>query len=334
MRWDAVNARARGLATHLLDQGAYAALTKAADWPGFLALLTARGLLTGAEAGPEALDRAVSRMAADRLALLGRWLGPGAPVLAVVLEVVDLQNLRALLRGAAQGASPAARLRLTVPSRALPERALARLAGATSVPDLIQALTRLGHPAARRLDLALRGTPESGLRTLEWELARLFAERVTRLARAGGHVVRQYAADQVDELNAWTLLLAAGAPAPLATGWIGGGRLLTREVFDRLRRETKLEHLLPAMRAALADGPIGAALTGESIDLASVEARVAETRLATLRRVARRDPLGPAVTLLVLERIRAEARALRGVAWAVSLAAPPTELARLMPGAA
>jgi vacuolar-type H+-ATPase subunit C/Vma6 len=88
------------------------------------------------------------------------------------------------------------------------------------------------------------------------------------------------------------------------------------------------------LRARFAGTSIGAALARDPVEWASLEARIAAARIAWLRGLARRDPLGPAVVLSVLERIRAEARALRAIAWGIAFGAPSATLAPLMPEAA
>jgi len=340
MRWDDVNARARGLATHLLDPGAYPALAAAPDWPAFLGRVASLGypldLGAGAFADPPAFDRAVSLVAARRFNLLGRWLAGRGAVLAVVMEDEECRALRALLRGAAQGASPGLRLRAVLPTPGLPPRALDRLARATTVAELARDLLRVGHPAGRVLEQLGRQSPPPGLRDLEWALTRLFSERASRAARPGGSVVRRFAADLVDQENLWTLLLSA---PPTGAGtieqeYLSGGGVLTREVFARLRAERDADRLLSDLRGCFAGTAIGAALAHDPPAWASLEARITAARIAWLRGLARRDPLGPAVVLAVLERIRAEARALRAVAWGVAFGAPPATLAPLMPAAA
>lgn len=340
MRWDDVNARARGLATHLLGRDALTALAAAPDWPAFLGRVTSLGypldLGAGALVDPPAFDRAVSLVAAARLNLLGRWLGERGAVLAVVLEDEERRTVRALLRGVAQGASPGARLRAVLPTPALPIRALDRLTRTATLAELVRELVRLGHPAGRALEDLMRRVPSPPLRTLEWALARLFSARAVRAARGGGLVVREYAAELVDQENAWTLLLAAppegGMPADQE--FLPGGAHVTREAFVRLRAERDADRLAAELRTFFDGTALGAALVQDPPDLPSLESRVLAARIARLRDVARRDPLGPAVVLAVLERIRAEARALRAVAWGVAFGAPPSTLAALMPEAA
>ena len=340
MRWDDVNARARGLATHLLDRDALAVLAAAPDWPAFLGRITALGypldLGAGALVDPPAFDRAVSLVAAARLNLLSRWLARRRAVLAVVLEDEEYRTVRALLRGAAQGASPGARRRAVMPTPTLSLRALDRLTRTATVAELVRELVRLGHPAGRALDDLLRRSPSPALRSLEWVLARLFSERAVRAARAGGPVVRSYAAELVDQENAWTLLLAAPPEREMAADQecLPGGARLTREEFVRLRAERDGERLVKGLRELFEGTALGAALAQDPLELASLEPRTAAARIAALRGLARRDPLGPAVVLAVLERIRAEARALRAIAWGVAFGAPAPMLASLMPEAA
>jgi vacuolar-type H+-ATPase subunit C/Vma6 len=335
MRWDDVNARARGLATHLLDRSTLAGLSGAPDWPAFVARVTALGypldLAGGATVEPGAFDRAVSLVASARLHLLGRWLSSREGVLAVVLEDEEFRTVRSLLRGAAEGASPGARLRASTPTPHLPMRALERMARAASVPELVRELLRIGHPAGRAWQDVLRQADAPDLRELEWALARLFTERAVRAARAGGPVVRRFAAELVNQENAWTLLLAAplesGSPAD--RDFLPGGIVLTREQFARLRAERDGDRVLQELRRLLEGTALGAALSAEPFDIPSLEQRAASARIAWLRGLARRDPLGPAVVLSVLERIRAEARALRAIGWGVAFGAPAQALARL-----
>jgi vacuolar-type H+-ATPase subunit C/Vma6 len=337
MRWDDVNARARGLATHLLDRDTVAGLAAAPDWPTFISRITALGypLAGPAMVDPVAFDRAVSLVASRRLNLLGRWLSTRQGVLAVVLEDEERRTVRAMLRGAAQGASPGARLRAAMPTTYLPVGRLERLAHASSVPELVEDLVRAGHPAGRALQDVLRHAKVPNLQALEWALARLFSERATRAARPGGPVVRGFAAELVDQENVWTLLLAAppegGAPAD--RDFLLGGSRLTLTEFARLRAERDSQRLAQGLRVLFKGTALGVALAVDPLDMPAVALRAAAARIVWLHRLGRRDPLGPAVVLGVMERIRAEARALRSIAWGVSFGAPASTVLSLIPEA-
>ena len=340
MRWDDVNARARGLATHLLDRSTLAGLATSPDWPVLVSRLAALGypldLAGGAVVDPPAFDRAVSMVASARLRLLGRWLATRWAVLAVVLEDEERRTLRALLRGAAEGASPGARLRAVLPTPALPARMLERLARAASVPELAGELVRQGHPAGRTLQDTLRHAKAPDLRSLEWALTRLFSERAVRAARPGGPLVKGFAAELVDQENVWTLLLAAplDPTTPADQEFLPGGVRVTRKDFSRLRAPRDADRVVEELRTLLTGTALGEALATTPLDQAMLESRAAAARIARLRGIARRDPLGAAVVLSVLERIRAEARALRAIAWGVAFGAPPATIARLVPEAA
>jgi len=338
MRWDEVNARARGLATHLLDRQALAGLAAARDWADLLGRLAGLGypleVAGGGALDPTGFDRAVTLATAARLDLLGRWLGSRRAVLAVVLEEEERSSLRALLRGAAQGASPGARLRMVLPTPGLPRKTLERLAHAASVPELVRQLAKCGHPAGRALRVVLDEAPEPGLRSMEWALTRLFTERARRAAESGGPVLRRYVAELVDQENLWTVLLGAPADAPgAAPEFLEGGSRLTKAEFVRLRAERDREACLTSLERSLRGTALGMALA-PPVELPALPARAAAARVRWLRGVARRDPLGPAVVLGVLERMRAEARILRGMAWGIAFGAPFQVLEPMLPEAA
>ncbi len=146
-----------------------------------------------------------------------------------------------------------------------------------------------------------------------------------------GPVVRRFAAELVTQANVWTLLLAAPLESGASTeeGFLAGGAPLTRQEFTRLRAERDADKVVQELRRLLKGTALGAAMAAEPLDLSSLEQRASASRIAWLRALARRDPLGPAVVLSVLERIRAEARALRAIAWGVAFGAPAATLARL-----
>ena len=72
-RWEDVNARARGLATHLLRRDVLEALARHPDLAALGAALRTHGYpLEEGEAAPEALELGLRRMAAARLRVLAR----------------------------------------------------------------------------------------------------------------------------------------------------------------------------------------------------------------------------------------------------------------------
>ena len=335
MTWGAANARARGLATHLLDRSALVDAAAAGSWAAMLARLVERGYAwqaPGADLSPEEFDRATVERQAARMRLLGRWLGTRRQALAILYEDEERRALRILLRGAAQGASPAARMRGLMPTPGLPQRAIERLAEAESPALLTDALVQMGHPAGRALAQAGGPAGESGVPSLwrlESALSRTFALRATRAARRAGRDVRRFVGLLIDIENAGTLLMAEDWGAGVAPDdvFLPGGKVLDRRRFEALASLPDRSGLLPALERTFAATPVASLLLGGA---GGYEGRALSALLVWLRGEARRDPLGPAVVLWVMQRIRAEARDLRLLSAARELGMPAARAAELL----
>ncbi|MDX2057108.1 MAG: V-type ATPase subunit [Gemmatimonadales bacterium] len=340
MRWDDVNARAVGLATHLLRREQLLRLLESGTWLAAVRRILDFGVpIDPAAAGsPGEFDRAIGRVTARRLAILDRWLGPRRATLAVVYEDEDRRSLRVLLRGAAHGAAPTERLRALVPTPGLPERALARLAQAASPDALIRELTRHGHPAGRALAEAARRAERDGaavgrgLFGLETALARSFATRATRAARAGGRLLREFAAAIIDRENAWSLLTAAGWAADVAPDevFLPGGRQLSEDEFRRIAALGDADRIRDRLAVALSAGPLAPAFADRAAPMATLERRTAAALQTWFRALGRRDPLGPGVLFGAIERIRAEAHDLRLVLGGLAMGATTASVEPLL----
>lgn len=331
MRWDDVNARARGLGTHLLTREDLSALSGARSWEEFLLRLVARGypLPSAAPvADAEQLDRTIGDVTAARLAVLSRWLGDRQDALGVVYELEERQAVRALLRGVVQGLSPGGRLHAVTPTPTLPRAALQQLATATSPIDLAKGLLKLGHPAGRALDVALARPVVPGLLGLELAITRTFAVRATRAARRGGRVLCSFIAWVLDLENAWALLQAPEWGAEVQAGdiWLPGGRLLPLKRFTDIA-SAEPGQVRTALASAFSGSPFADLFAVSDQAGAGVERRVLEALIAWSSALVRVQPLGPAGVLLVVMRIRAEAHDLRALAWGIALGAPAEEIA-------
>jgi vacuolar-type H+-ATPase subunit C/Vma6 len=332
MTWGAANARARGLATHLLDRPALMHAAGAGSWDGTIRRLVERGYVlpdAGAELSPEEFDRATGEVQLARLRLLGGWLGRQREALAILFEDEERRTLRALLRGAAEGASPAARLRGLSPTPGLPRRAIERLARAESPALLAEALVRMGHPAGRALAQAARHTSEAappGLWRLETALSQTFALRATRAARRGGREVRRFVALLIDLENAGSLLLARDWGSEIGPDevFLPGGTVLDRKRFAALATRPDQAGVSLGLEQTFAHTPLARIFGVEGTR--DFDARASSALLEWLRHESRRNPLGPGVVLWVLQRIRAEARDLRFLSAAVQLGMPPARM--------
>ena len=330
MDWGAVNARARGMATHLLDRESLLLAAEAASWEGATRTLVERGypaLAGEARLTPQEFDRVTGQVLAQRLAMLARWLGPRSPALAILSEEAEFRTLRRLLRGAAQGISPQARLRGALPTAGLSEAALDRLSRAESPARLADLLLRMGHPAGRALQSADAGVRGSLLWRLEAALARLYAERSARAARHAGRSVRRFAGIQLDLLNAEALLLRAqwGPEVSPEEVFLPGGMVLDKARFTEAAALTP-DGIGAALAQWFAGSPLGEAF-GAATPARSFEARALGALLAWQRREGRRSPLGPGVVFEVIIRMRAEAHDVRLISGAMELGTPQAVVA-------
>ena len=330
MRWDDVNARARGLGTHLIAPADLEGLAAVKSWEEFLRRLAEHGYPLSPDApaaNADEFDRHVGNVTAERLALLSRWLGPRQGAVGVILELEERQSVRALLRGVVQGMSPGGRLHAVTPTPALPRPALERLATASSPADLAKQLVRLGHPVGRALEVALVHPTAPGLLGLELAISRTFAARAVRAARHGGRVLRAFTAGAIDLENAWTLLQvpAWGTDLKAEDAWLPWGHALPLARFAELAAGDPAA-VRTGLASAFAGSPLGVAFAAEGGKESDFERRALAAQIAWCTALARLQPLGPARVLLVLCRIRAEAHDLRSVAWGVALAAPADEL--------
>lgn len=331
-RWEDLNARARGLATHLLTRGDLDALAHVPDVATLAAELRRRGVpVTGDDVSPPALDLALRRMAAARLRVLGRWCGPRAAVLAVLFEDEDRRSVRALLRGAVQGVPSDVRLAGLVPTPALPERALEVLAR-QSTPGAIAALLvawRNPYGAALRTEAA---GAHPDLFTLELALNRTYATRALRASRKAGRrgLLTSYVQRVIDLENAYTALVLAGGgqEVTLEDAFLPGGKRVSFAVFQAAAAAGNLEGAARTLAAAFAGTPMASAFERYGGDPAKLEDAVLRICISDLVRAAREAPLGPAPLLAYALRQRAELLDLRRIIWGVALGAPGDALAQ------
>jgi len=144
--WGDLNARARGLATHLASRPT---LEQLAESPTLAALArdcVATGVLPAEpeQPAPFAFELAFRRVAALQLKTLIRWMGPRTEALRFLLEDEDRRSLRALLRGAAAGVAAETRLAGLIPTPSLPERLLTELARQPRCRDAVALLVASG----------------------------------------------------------------------------------------------------------------------------------------------------------------------------------------------
>ncbi len=324
--WGDVNARARGLATRLPAAADLRALAESRSLPELGRGLAARGIeLTGMPVTAGEMDASLRRWVGNQLRPLRRRLGHRRSEAArIVVEDEDRRAARRLVRGAVEGAPAATRLAGLVPSPLLPARALERLARSSSLAELGDRLTRLGHPA-REAIVRASGVPVPDLFRLEAELDRVWADRALAGVRRGGDLL-DFVRESLDLMNAGTVLVLAGTRLPLPTAdlFLTGGRSLTRTQFEAALAG-EAEESRRTLRRAFADGPLEAAFEGDggTRETGELERRVLGLRSAAWGRRALTAPIGPAPFLAYALRLRACAMDLSRLVWGCALRAPP-----------
>jgi len=323
--WGDLNARARGLATHLASGPALASLAAAADLPALGRALVTYGILpTEPETStPRDFELAIRRGSAARLGRLIRWMGPRTALLGIVLDDEDRRSLRAILRGGAAGAAAELRLAGLLPTPTLPERLLAELARQPRPEEVAALLVAWGHPYGPPLQAIAAGDPPD-LYRLECALNRTFAERASAGARRGGAALRAHVRGVVDLENLTGGLVLAGSEVegPVAEAFLPGGRQLPLDRYLAAIATRDPDRAVALLSAGFPER-IGALARREARHPIALEAGLLRERIRVLSAAARLDPLGPAPLLCYLLRLRAEAGTLRRLVWATASGMPP-----------
>jgi vacuolar-type H+-ATPase subunit C/Vma6 len=331
IRWEDLDARARGLATHLLGRAELQALAQAPDRAALAEALRHRGYpVEEGEPTAAALELALRRVAGQRLGVLARWSGVRADALTVLFEDEDRRSLRALLRGAVQGAAAEARLAGLVPTPTLPERALRELAQRDKPAAIAALLTAWRNPYGSAL-LAVASAAQPDLFRLELLLNRTFAARALRAARHTGPLAA-YVRETIDLENAFSALVLAaeGKDVTPKDAFLPGGERLSIAAFEIAAAAGDVAEATRRLAASFAGTALARAFDGRAGDTAQLEATVLRIRVRELMHAMRVTPLGPAPVLAYVLRLRAEMEDLRRIIWGVALAAPRAGLVRAL----
>lgn len=323
--WADLIARTRGLGTHLIPPARLHALAGAADLRALAQGLREAGIDLGEEPETAAsFELSVRRSAAASLAILMRWSGARTAVLAVVYEDEDRRSLRAMLRGAAQGVAAEPRLAGLLPTPALPEKALLELARLPTVSAVVALLCAWRHPYGPPLRTEAT-SPHPDLLKLELTLARTFADRARRSARAdGAGVLLGYARQVVDLDNAMTALVLAGPDRSVTPKdlFLPGGSRITIEVYERAIVTGQWSAAAEQLATAFTRTPLAAVFRDPAAEPGTLERSLLRGQIDMLDAQARTDPLGPALVLSYALRLRAQVMDLRRIIWGLALGAP------------
>ncbi|MGE5141846.1 MAG: V-type ATPase subunit [Acidobacteriota bacterium] len=328
-RWDDVNARARGLSTHLLSASELRLLSRTAGLAALANELGRRGFPVSAEAipTPAEVELAVRRWAAAALGTLARWAGRRTPALAVIYEDEDRKSLRAIIRGAARGAATEARLSGLIPTPALPERALEELARQASVAAIATLLQVWHNPYGLALaPLARTAQPDSF--AIDLVLDRTFAARALSAARPAGAELLGFVRETVDVANATTAIVLSSAGKDLTPkeAFLPGGDRVSIVAFEEAAAAGGPVAAGGRLARTFAPGPLSSAFRDLAADPDALEDEVLRIRVRALALRVRLAPLGPAPALWFALRLRAQVIDLQRIAWGAALAAPPADI--------
>jgi vacuolar-type H+-ATPase subunit C/Vma6 len=329
-------ARTRGLSTRLLPESALALAAQAKGLPALVAQLAAFHVVPPAVGSvppdPRVLELAFRRRAGARLRVLERWAGPRVAQLSVLFDDEDRRSLRALLRGAAAGISPEARLTGLIPTSALPLRALDELSRLRDISALTALLLAWQHPFARAIADAVHG-PQHDLFHLELALARAYAERAVRSAKGNDAALRHFVQRAIDIDNLWAALLLAERPMDVNVDevFLDGGKIIGRSDLA-LALETHNQAAVAAqLGARVRATPLAAAIEPGTRD---AEDAALHALIDEFARWTRREPLSLAPVVLFVLRQRAELQALARLVWSAVLGVPTDRVKRALGSAA
>jgi len=328
--WDDLNARARGLGTHLLGRAVLEQIARAPDLPAVAAELQRRGYPVdeSSRTSPAGLELAARRSFAARFRTLARWAGPRANLLAVLFEDEDRRSIAALMRGAAQRAPAEQRLSGLVPTPALPERALVELARQPAPAQVAALLSGWHHPLAEGL-VAVTTSPEPDLLRIEITVGATFVRRARANARKSGRggLLFRHVQRVIDLENAYAGLVLTGEKDPRAgEHWLPGGKAVTLPLFKRAIAAGDPRQAGRILASGFAGSRIAAVFEDLETSPAGIERGVLTAWIAELGDMARADPLSIAPLLAYALRLRAEALDIRWLTWGISLGAPAATL--------
>jgi vacuolar-type H+-ATPase subunit C/Vma6 len=323
--WDDVNARARGLASHLLGAERLQDLGKAIGLKDLVTRLEQAGFhlsLDVALLTPPLVEAGLRRDAGRKLFLLARWCGGRREVLQIVFEEEDHRSLRALLRGAVAAVAPEIRLDGLIPTAALPMRALEELARLADVGAIGALLALWNSPYAgviRRQDPRV-----TDLFQLEVDLAREFLRRSLAAARRGDHFLQSYTRLVVDLGNLRSALVLASESHEQTPDrcFTTGGERVTLDRYREAATSGGVPEAVRLLAPVFRHATRGSALLRRFDNLADLEDTILTLLMREARSAARLLPLSSAPVLLYALSLRSELRHLQRLVWGLALGAP------------
>jgi vacuolar-type H+-ATPase subunit C/Vma6 len=267
-----------------------------------------------------ALEAAITRSLAERMALLAKWAGPDGGALLPIFIEQDAHNLRDILRGIAGGLAPERRVANAIPTPSLGRKQLMALAHAKSPGALAATLTDWEHPLGSAL-LEEAGRTRTDLFRIEAALAKRAASVSALAARKGGRRMRAFVREGIDAGNAVTAVLLAGARAEGEPEdlFVEGGESLELDAFARAASAADRTSALEALAAAVEGTLLGRTLLEPLQRPAALANRILSARIDAYAKRRLQEPVTAVPVILFVLRLRREAQLVRRALWAAAL---------------
>lgn len=325
--WGPIAARARGLLQGVQTPEQIHALA-ARSLRELVEGLVAQGTLpAGTPDDAVAVDLAVTRRAATRLATLARWGVLTRVPIDGLIAAHEVEMLRTLLRGAASHAPAAWRLAALVPTPALPRRWLEHAAQLDTPERVLALLVSTGHfTGAPALAAWRRAGGTQAVRHAEHAMAVAWGARFATpdAIQAADAPLRAWLRDEAWLLTLWMALAAQDEPLEDALVVpIPGAEALPPSLMRLSVRDDHDAHA--AVRSVLA------AACGESLALAAAvdaapgeeEAAARQAQRRQYAAWAQRAPVSSAPVIHVMLSIIAERAAVSAAAFACATRSAP-----------
>ena len=340
--YDYGNARIRAMKSRLLDRRESEALAGTNSFPGLVSALTKTDYRKAVEAalarasGLECIGEAVRRNLIDTLGKVHRFYsGRAGGLVATMLRIYDVHNLKTILRGLFKGASCDEISVALLPVGELMPALLTRLASVPEPRIAIDLLVSARLPIAQPL-LRLRiERPGAGMFEMELALDRWYFQQARGYLQrsAGEKGLLGSALDlEADLTNLLTVLRFAHAPAErrvlhdrlgsddICHLFVSPGRL-PFELLAQVGKQDSLERAVQVLARTPYESPLGAGLEAcaRSGRLSDLEKQLRRFRLRWMARLFVEDPLGIGVPLGYLALKTSEAVNIRWIAQGISL---------------
>lgn len=336
--YEYANARLRAMKARLLDTAAYRELVAFRSSDELLRALARTDYREAIEATPvltselHALNVALSHHLRHRFQnVRGFFDRAECQRVALVLQIYDVHNIKALLRGLENNASPDEIRDAQLPIGDLSAPVLHLLAQSSNRYEALDFMATMRLPIAHPLTVVRSQQPNGSVARYELALDRWYFEMAlataSRFGRGAG-LLREALAIEADLVNILAVL-RIGVLADFVTREGGvmrdvlvGPGFVSFDLLEACAKEDSVEAVVQCLAATRYGEALEAGITGFRGHLSAIERSLRRYRLGVFARFMRQDPLGIGVFLGYMALKTAEVGNLRWIAHGVELGLP------------